>query len=58
MKVITKISDFLYEKYKDDTIVCKMSPSMKKIVWVDYNKIIREKYASAITMCNSEGNHM
>lgn len=58
MKVITKISGFLYEKYKDDTIVCKMSPSMKKIVWVDYNKIIREKYASAITMCKSEGNNV
>ena len=48
MKVITKISDFLYDKYREDTIVQKMSPSMKKIVWVDYNKIMREKYVKAI----------
>jgi hypothetical protein len=50
MKVIQKISDFLYEKYHDDDrIVKKMSPSMKKIVWTDYNKIIREKYRNDIT---------
>jgi len=50
LKVIQKISDFLYEKYHDDErIVKKMSPSMKKIVWTDYNKIIREKYRNAIT---------
>ena len=50
LKVIQKISDFLYEKYHDDErIVKKMSPSMKKIVWTDYNKIIREKYMNAIT---------
>ena len=48
MKVITKISDFLYDKYSKDTIVQKMSPSMKKMVWVDYNKIMREKYVKAI----------
>jgi hypothetical protein len=48
MNVITKISHFLYDKYHKDTIVQKMSPLMKKIVWVDYNKIIREKYANSI----------
>jgi hypothetical protein len=48
LKVITKISDFLYDKYKNDTIVCKMSPSMKKVDWVDYNKMIKDKYKSAI----------
>jgi hypothetical protein len=48
MNVITKISHFLYDKYNKDTIVEKMSPLMKKIVWVDYNKIIREKYANSI----------
>ena len=49
MKVITKISDFLYDKYRKDTIVQKMSPLMKKIVWVDYNKIMREKYIKALS---------
>jgi hypothetical protein len=53
MNVITKISNFLYDKYKDDTIVCKMSPCMKKIAWVDYNKIIKEKYANAIKYTNA-----
>ena len=48
MKVITKISDFLYDKYRKDSIVKKMSPFMKKMVWVDYNKIMREKYVKAI----------
>jgi len=45
MEVIVKISDFLYEKYKNDpSVVTKMSPDMKKIVWVNYNKIVREFY--------------
>jgi hypothetical protein len=48
MEVIVKISDYLYEKYKDDTnVVTKMSPDMKKIVWVNYNKIVREFYENS-----------
>jgi hypothetical protein len=51
MEVIVKISDFLYEKYKDDTsLVRKMSPNMKKIVWVDYNKIVKELYKNAFQL--------
>jgi hypothetical protein len=49
IKVITKISDFLYDKYHDDDMIVKMSPSMKRVIWVDYNKIIREKYLHSIT---------
>ena len=48
MEVIVKISSYLYEKYKDDTIlVTKMSPDMKKIVWVNYNKMVREFYENS-----------
>lgn len=48
IKVITKISDFLYEKYKEDDMIKKMSPMMKKNVWVDYNSMIREKYKNSL----------
>lgn len=50
-KLLTDISDYLYEKYKDDdNIVKKMSPCMKKIVWTDYNKIIKYKYENSIEL--------
>lgn len=51
INVITKISDFLYNKYhNDNTIVTKMSPLMKKIVWIDYNKIIKNYYIHSIQL--------
>ena len=48
IEVIVKISDYLYEKYKNDSsVITKMSPDMKRIVWVNYNKIVREFYKNA-----------
>lgn len=49
INVITEISEYLFEKYKnDESIIKKMSPNIKRIVWVDYNSIMREKFKKEI----------
>lgn len=44
LTVIKTLSNHLYDKYNNDTIVKKMSPNMKKIKFVDYNKIIKDQF--------------
>jgi hypothetical protein len=44
ISVLNEIKNNLYDNYKDFSICKKMSPDMKKINFIDYNKEIKEEY--------------
>ena len=44
INVLQNITNYLYNKYKKDKVVMKMSPNMKEINIIDYNKIIKNEY--------------
>jgi hypothetical protein len=44
MAVLNEIKNHLYENYKEFSICKKMSPNMKQINFIDYNKEIKEEY--------------
>ena len=48
LDVIKMISKKLYNTYKDCSLCFKMSPNMKKIKFINYNKIIRDKYKNLL----------
>jgi hypothetical protein len=48
--VITKIANHLYKNYKDFSVCQKMSPNMKNIVFIDYNKIIKNNHQKQLNL--------
>ena len=44
ISVLNEIKNHLYENYKDFSICKKMSPDMKSINFIDYNKEMKEEY--------------
>lgn len=44
LSTIKMISKKLYETYKDCSLCTKMSPNMKKVKFINYNKLVRQEY--------------
>lgn len=44
ISVLNELKNNLYDNYKDFSICKKMSPNMKKINFIDYNKKVKDEY--------------